>query len=71
MSEVKDVRNPGAWISTEVTPPIEVLLDTKIDDANGLRNEQPMTFAKNLWWIGWGSGNAMYVYYRPTHWRTR
>ena len=46
--------------------PEGVVLDTKIDDADGCRNEQRLKRAGNLWWYPDGS---MYVYYRPTHWR--
>ena len=54
--------------TTQELPPAKLLVDTKIDDENGVRNEQPMFYDSNLWWINSGS---MYVYYRPTHWRTR
>ena len=47
-------------------PPENVVVDTKIDDAKGLRNEQQLKFSGNLWWFTDGS---MYVYYTPTHWR--
>lgn len=47
-------------------PPEGVLVDTKIDDADGVRNEQAMIYRKPLWWAG-----DMYVYYNPTHWRPR
>ena len=45
-------------------PPVGVEVMTKIDDGNGVRNEQVMTLKHSLWWIG-----DMYVYYTPTHWR--
>jgi hypothetical protein len=38
---------------------------TKIDDSNGIRNEQTLKLRGNLWWFPDGS---MYVYYTPTHW---
>lgn len=53
-------------------PPINVVVDTKIDDANGVRNEQQLKryqrdpTTRSLWFIPDGS---MYVYYEPTHWR--
>lgn len=37
---------------------------TKIDDENGVRNEQKLIRRGNLWWYPDGS---MYVYYTPTH----
>lgn len=45
-----------------------VPVETKIDDADGIRNEQLlMQLGSNrLWWLPDGS---MYVYYTPTHWR--
>jgi len=57
------------WIPTKTELPPEMLLvDTKIDDRRGVRNEQPMFLRGNLWWVADG---GMYVYYRPTHWRRR
>ena len=47
------------------TAPENVLVLTKIDDGQGVRNEQPMKRQGRLWWIADG---AMYVYYEPTHW---
>lgn len=46
--------------------PDGVLVETKIEDANGVRNVQKLTRRGSLWWIPEGS---MYVYYEPTHWR--
>lgn len=45
-----------------------VVVDSKIDDENGVRNEQPLKQMQGnrLWWLPDGS---MYVYYTPTHWR--
>jgi hypothetical protein len=48
------------------TAPKGVVIMTKIDDADGCRNEQELKRDGNLWWLPDGS---MYVYYRPTHWR--
>ena len=47
-------------------PPEGVVVTTKIDDENGVRNEQKQQRKGNLWWTPDGS---MYVYYTPTHWR--
>lgn len=41
---------------------------TKIDDKDGVRNEQKMYRQGNLWWLEDGS---MYVYYTPTHFKIR
>ena len=38
---------------------------TKIDDASGVRNEQPLRRKGNLFFAREGD----YVYYAPTHWR--
>lgn len=46
------------------TAPEGMLVMTKLDDANGVRNEQPMSRSGRLWFAG-----EMYVYYTPTHWR--
>jgi len=43
-----------------------IILDTKIDDHNGCRNEGQLIRKSNLWFT---SDMAMYVYYQPTHWR--
>lgn len=61
------------WIKcSELLPPCGILVDTKIDDINGCRNEvelkryQRTPEARSLWFIEDGS---MYVYYEPTHWK--
>lgn len=55
------------WIPvTQSLPPNGVLVDTKIDDASGCRNEQPLKRSDRLWFVPEGD---MYVYYEPTHWR--
>ena len=52
----------------EVTPPKGIILKTKIDDADGLRNEQLLKWDGKLWWHPDGQ---TYVYYTPTHWTYR
>ena len=60
-------RNVSEWkLTARELPPKNLVVDTKIDDAKGLRNEQQLKFSSNLWWLTDGS---MYVYYTPTHWR--
>lgn len=55
------------WITCEdQLPPNGQEVQTKIDDNNGLRNEQNLRRQGNLWWFPDGS---MYVYYFPTHWK--
>ncbi len=52
---------------TESPPPMDAEVWTKIDNAEGCRNEQTLKrmTGNNLWWHPDGS---MYVYYTPTHW---
>ncbi len=65
MSEGIDKMN--SWKSVDSSLPFEgVVVDTKIDDENGVRNEQPLKRQHTLWFFPDGS---MYVYYRPTHWK--
>ncbi len=55
------------WIKLIDRMPAEgIVVDTKIDDEKGCRNEQRMKREGRLWWYADGS---MYVYYTPTHWR--
>lgn len=53
------------WRDIE-TAPENMLVMTKIDDADGCRNEQTLKRQGRLWWTADG---GMYVYYTPTHWR--
>lgn len=58
---------PADWTAcSDRLPPDGVIVDTKIDDARGVRNEQPLKRSGSLWFLEDG-----YVYYRPTHWRRR
>ena len=50
---------------SEEQPPVGKVVKTKIDDSEGIRNEQELIFEKNLWWL---PDHSMYVYYTPTHW---
>lgn len=50
------------------TAPLDIEVMTKIDDANGSRNEQSLVRHGNLWFF---PDMSMYVYYRPTHWRAQ
>lgn len=57
------------WIPTNrQLPPKWQVVDTKIDDAKGCRNEGKLKLhdGQRLWFVPDGS---MYVYYTPTHWR--
>ena len=50
------------------TAPNNRVVETKIDDEKGVRNQQDLKRQDNLWFYPDGS---MYVYYTPTHWRER
>lgn len=53
------------WQDIRLAPADEIV-ETKIDDDDGVRNVQALKRLGNLWWYPDGS---MYVYYTPTHWR--
>ncbi len=54
------------WLDTRVhLAPEGVEVATKLDDAQGVRNVQSLKRRGNLWFT---PDEAMYVYYRPTHW---
>lgn len=56
------------WIkTTDLLPQDGVVVKTKIEDENGVRNEQNLQKKGNLWWTADG---AMYIYYSPTHWKS-
>lgn len=48
------------------TAPEGVVVETRLSDASGERNVQPLKRQGRLWFFADGS---MYVYYTPTHWR--
>lgn len=55
------------WIKTsEKLPENGIVVETKIDDEFGCRNQTTLKRKGNLWFYPDGS---MYVYYTPTHWR--
>ena len=55
------------WIDVhDQLPKNGVVVDTKIDDPNGLRNEQQLLRENRLWFF---PDRSMYVYFWPTHWR--
>jgi len=55
------------WKYCEQALPTEgVVVNTKIDDQKGCRNEQLLYRQGRLWFVPNGS---MYVYYEPTHWK--
>lgn len=55
------------WRNTKMEkPPLGLIVDTKIEDHKGVRNEQQLKLVNNLWFVPDGS---IYVYYEPTHWK--
>lgn len=54
------------WISiTNHLPEEGKIVNTKIDDKDGCRNEQKLILKDNLWW---SIDMKTYVYYTPTYW---
>jgi predicted phosphatase len=53
------------WGISELAPPTDRLLHTKIEDDKGSRNESELIYSNGLWWV---KDKSMYVYYTPTHW---
>ena len=47
-------------------PPEGIVVETKIDDSDGVRNVSRLKREGRLWFLPDGS---MYVYYTPTHWK--
>lgn len=55
------------WIEvSKQLPQSGEIVETKIDDWQGVRNEQKLKLINRLWFFPDGS---MYVYYSPTHWK--
>lgn len=60
--------NPQDWIAiNDEVPGYDIVVQTKIDDGRGVRNEQKLKRRGVLWFLC--DGSEMYVYYTPTHWR--
>jgi hypothetical protein len=58
---------PNEWIvCSDRLPPDGELVESKIDDRLGKRNEVRLKRSGRLWFVPDGS---IYVYYTPTHWR--
>lgn len=56
------------WIQcTERLPDEGVVVETKIDDADGCQNEKTLVRKGRLWFVD--INLSSYVYYMPTHWR--
>lgn len=55
------------WTETkDDLPPDGIVVETKVHDEHGCRNEQKLKRQGRLWFFPDGS---MYCYYTPTHWR--
>jgi len=55
------------WENTFDNPPPQgLVVETKISDGKGERNQADLKLVNGLWFFPDGS---MYVYYTPTHWR--
>ena len=55
-------------VTPENLPPEGVMVETKIDDEKDERYVALLCRRGRLWWTG-TDGNAVYIYYAPTHWR--
>ena len=53
------------WLPAQEAPE-GIVVETKIDDAQGVRNVQTLRREGNLWFI---PEAGMHVYYTPTHYR--
>lgn len=57
------------WIACkDQLPPKGTVVETKVDDSSGIRNEQPLKYIGGLWMFPDGQ---MYIYYTPSHWRPK
>lgn len=57
----------GPWTKcSDTPPPQDVEVETKIDDARGVRNVTNLKLHGRLWFV---PDMSMYCYYEPTHWR--
>ena len=57
----------GPWIRVaDQLPPEEFLVDTKIDDQHGPRQEEQLRRVGEWWWV---RNCTRQVFYTPTHWR--
>lgn len=54
------------WIACNCNLPEEnIVVNTKIDDWQGERNQQMLVRKGNLWFL---QDQNVYIYYNPTHW---
>jgi hypothetical protein len=68
---IEAIHPQADWIRCErLLPPIGMVVETKIDDERGVRNERRLKRGgKNgrLWFLPYGD---FYVYYEPNFWRS-
>ena len=50
---------------SEENPPMGKIVNTKVHDQLGVRNQRALKWDGKLWWEADGN---MYVHYKPTHW---
>jgi hypothetical protein len=56
------------WIKLSDQQPIDYqLVETKIDDTEGVRNTRDLMVVGGIW----AHGDMTRVYYTPTHWRPK
>jgi hypothetical protein len=56
------------WVRcADALPEEGLIVETKIDDEQGVRNVQELLRQGRLWFF---PDKSMYVYYTPTHWRS-
>jgi hypothetical protein len=56
------------WVAlTEFQPPDGLLVETKIDDDKGIRNQCNLVRKGSLFFVN--ENLSMYIYDSPTHWR--
>lgn len=59
----------GNWISLNEQIPIEgIIVETRIEDEHGVRNEQDLVRKGCLFFF---PDYSMHIYYTPTHWRPK
>lgn len=61
------IKNTKPWTRClDSEPPENKVVNTKIHDASGCRNEALLYRQGRLWYF---PDHSMYVYFMPTHWR--
>lgn len=58
------------WIQVQdELPPRGLIVDVKIDDELGCRNETKLKLGRDPSRLWWTPDGEMYIYYTPTHWK--